>query len=196
MTYAYIRVSSAEQHLDRQIVAIREVRPDIEDTHIYSDKQSGKNFERAGYKLLKSVLAPGDEVIIKELDRLGRNKEGIKEELKWFKDNDITVRILNIPTTLIDFQGQEWIRDMINNIIVEVLSSIAEEEREKIHQRQSEGIAAAKAKGVKFGRPTGYTGGFDEAYSLVTSGEMTVVEACTKLNISRTQWYRMVKTAS
>ena len=114
----------------------------------------------------------------------------------WFKDNGITVRILNIPTTLIDFQGQEWIRDMINNIIVEVLSSIAEEEREKIHQRQSEGIAAAKAKGVKFGRPTGYTGGFDEAYSLVTSGEMTVVEACAKLNISRTQWYRMVKTAS
>lgn len=195
MTYAYIRVSSAEQHLDRQIVAIREVRPEIEDSQIFSDKQSGKNFERTGYKQLKSVLAPGDEVIIKELDRLGRNKEGIKEELKWFKDNGVTVRILDVPTTLIDFHGQEWIRDMINNIIVELLSSIAEEEREKIHQRQSEGIAAAKAKGVKFGRPTGYSGGFDEVYPLVAAGEMTVVEACEKLNISRTQWYRMIKTA-
>lgn len=195
MTYAYIRVSSSEQHLDRQVIAIREVCPDIPDMRIYSDKQSGKNFERAGYQLLKSVLMPGDEVIIKELDRLGRNKEGIKEELKWFKDNGVTVRILNIPTTMIDFQGQEWIRDMINNILVEVMSSIAEEERVKIHQRQSEGIAAAKAKGVKFGRPTEYTGGFEEARSLVESGEMTVVEACDKLKISRTQWYRMVKTA-
>lgn len=195
MTYAYIRVSSAEQHLDRQVIAIREVCPDIPDMRIYSDKQSGKNFERAGYQLLKSVLMPGDEVIIKELDRLGRNKEGIKEELKWFKDNGVTVRILNIPTTMIDFQGQEWIRDMINNILVEVMSSIAEEERVKIHQRQSEGIAAAKAKGVKFGRPTEYTGGFEEARSLVETGEMTVVEACEKLKISRTQWYRMVKTA-
>ena len=195
MTYAYIRVSSSEQHLDRQVIAIREVCPDIPDMRIYSDKQSGKNFERAGYQLLKSVLMPGDEVIIKELDRLGRNKEGIKEELKWFKDNGVTVRILNIPTTMIDFQGQEWIRDMINNILVEVMSSIAEEERVKIHQRQSEGIAAAKAKGVKFGRPTEYTGGFEEARSLVESGEMTVVEACEKLKISRTQWYRMMKTA-
>lgn len=195
MTYAYIRVSSSEQHLDRQVIAIREVCPDIPDMRIYSDKQSGKNFERAGYQLLKSVLMPGDEVIIKELDRLGRNKEGIKEELKWFKDNGVTVRILNIPTTMIDFQGQEWIRDMINNILVEVMSSIAEEERVKIHQRQSEGIAAAKAKGVKFGRPTEYTGGFEEARSLVESGKITVVEACEKLKISRTQWYRMVKTA-
>lgn len=195
MTYAYIRVSSAEQHLDRQVIAIREVCPDIPDMCIYSDKQSGKNFERAGYQLLKSVLMPGDEVIIKELDRLGRNKEGIKEELKWFKDNGVTVRILNIPTTMIDFQGQEWIRDMINNILVEVMSSIAEEERVKIHQRQSEGIAAAKAKGVKFGRPTEYTGGFEEARLLVESGKITVVEACEKLKISRTQWYRMVKTA-
>lgn len=196
MIYAYIRVSSADQHLDRQIAAIRQHCPDIPDSHIYSDKQSGKDFERAGYQTLKSVLEPGDEVIVKELDRLGRNKEGIKDELKWFREHGIIVRILNIPTTLIDFQGQEWIRDMINNIIVEVLSSIAEEEREKIHQRQSEGIAAAKAKGVKFGRPTGYTGGFDEVYARVASGEMTVVEACEKLGISRTQWYRMVKTAS
>jgi hypothetical protein len=92
MTYAYIRVSSSEQHLDRQVIAIREVCPDIPDMRIYSDKQSGKNFERAGYQLLKSVLMPGDEVIIKELDRLGRNKEGIKEELKWFKDNGVTIR--------------------------------------------------------------------------------------------------------
>lgn len=195
MTYAYIRVSSADQHLDRQIVAIREVRPDLPDDCIYSDKQSGKNFERTGYQRLKSVLKPGDEVIIKELDRLGRNKEGIKDELKWFKEHEIVVRILNIPTTLIDFQGQEWIRDMINNIIVEVLSSIAEEEREKIHQRQSEGISAAKAKGVKFGRPTGYTGGFEEMLARVSAGELTVTEACDKLNISRTQWYRLTKTA-
>lgn len=195
MTYAYIRVSSADQHLDRQIAAIREVRPDIPDVCIYSDKQSGKNFERAGYQRLKSELTEGDEVIIKELDRLGRNKEGIKDELKWFREHGIIVRILDLPTTMIDFQGQEWIRDMINNILVEVLSSIAEEEREKIHRRQSEGIAAAKAKGVKFGRPTEYKGGFEEAQSRVASGELTVAAACRELKISRTQWYRMTKTA-
>ena len=195
MTYAYIRVSSADQHLDRQIAAIREARPDITDEHIYSDKQSGKNFERAGYQLLKAELTDGDELIVKELDRLGRNKEGIKDELKWFREHGVIVRILDLPTTMIDFQGQEWIGDMINNILVEVLSSIAEEEREKIHRRQSEGIAAARERGVKFGRPTEYTGGFEAAHSRVVAGEMTVVEACEQLKISRTQWYRMAKTA-
>lgn len=195
MVYAYIRVSSADQHLDRQIAAIRQHCPDIPDSHIYSDKQSGKDFERAGYQALKSVLEPGDEVIVKELDRLGRNKEGIKEELKWFREHGVIARILNIPTTLIDFQGQEWIRDMINNILVEVLSSIAEEEREKIHQRQAEGIAAAKAKGVKFGRPTGYTGEFESYAARVASGSLSVAAACRELNISRSQWYRMAKEA-
>ena len=130
MIYAYLRVSAKDQNLDRQIIGVKDYCPDLLDENIFADKKSGKDFNRKEYIRLKSLLRPGDELIIKELDRLGRNKEGIKEELKWFKDNGITVRILNIPTTLIDFQGQEWIRDMINNILVEVLSSIAEEERE------------------------------------------------------------------
>ena len=92
-------------------------------------------------------------MIIKELDRLGRNKDAVKEEMKWFKDNGIAVRILDVPSTLIDFQGQDWIADMVNNIIIEVLAAMAEQERLKIKKRQKEGIAIAKAKGVRFGRP-------------------------------------------
>ena len=109
MIYAYIRVSSQDQNLDRQLEAVKAYRPELKGENIFADKQSGKNFEREAYQELKTVLQPGDEIIIKELDRLGRNKEAIKDELKWFKENGITVRILDVPSTLIDFQGQDWI---------------------------------------------------------------------------------------
>ena len=131
MIYAYLRVSTKDQNLERQIVAVKEYRSELLDENIYSDKQTGKNFKRPSYEELKRVLKPGDELIIKELDRLGRNKKLIKEELDWFRENKIIVRILNIPTTLIDFQGQEWIFEMVNNILIEVMTSLAQEEVEK-----------------------------------------------------------------
>ena len=126
----YGRVSTKEQNLERQLVVARQYK-NIPVENVYCDKQSGKNFDRTEYQKLKSVVKSGDEVIVKELDRLGRNKDEIKAEIAWFKDNGVTLRILDVPTTLIDFQGQEWIRDMVNNILIEVLGAMAEQEREE-----------------------------------------------------------------
>lgn len=192
MTYAYARVSDAYQNLDRQFEALKAYRSDLKDENIFSDKQSGKNFEREAYQKLKSVLRKGDELIIKELDRLGRNKEAVKEELKWFKDNGITVRILDVPSTLIDFQGQDWIAEMVNNIIIEVLAAMAEQERLKIKRRQEEGIAIAKAKGVRFGRPKKEIPAFEKFLKKQKEGSITITQACKELGISRTQWYRLI----
>ena len=156
MIYGYMRVSTKAQHLNRQEDALLEFG--VEKDNIFADKESGKNFNREKYQEMKSILKRNDVLVIKELDRLGRNKKMVKEELEYFKDNGIRVKILNIPTTLIDFpEGQEWIMDMVNNIILEVISSIDEEERKKIKTRQAEGIAAAKAVGVKFGPKVKYT---------------------------------------
>ena len=156
MIYGYMRVSTKAQNLNRQEDALLEFG--VEKDNIFADKESGKNFDREKYQEMKSILKRNDVLVIKELDRLGRNKKMVKEELEYFKDNGIRVKILNIPTTLIDFpEGQEWIMDMINNILLEVMSSIDEEERRKIKTRQAEGIAAAKAGGVKFGPKVKYT---------------------------------------
>ena len=204
MIYAYLRVSTKEQNLERQIKAVKEYRPELLDENIYSDKQSGKNFERAEYLALKEKLQPGDELIIKELDRLGRNKEEIKKELSWFKEHKVIVRILNVPTTLIDFQGQEWIFDMINNILIEVMGAVAEEERKKILERQAEGIAAmpimdGKRISTKTGRAVGNPGkdlkDFPKFFEKTKNGELSVSESCRQLGISRTHWYRLCKGA-
>lgn len=205
MIYAYLRVSTKEQNLERQIVAVNEYRSDLLPENIYSDKQSGKNFDRTEYSKLKAVIKPGDELIVKELDRLGRNKEEIKKELSWFKENKIIVRILNVPTTLIDFQGQEWIFDMINNVLIEVMGAIAEQEREKILERQKEGIAAmpvinGKKTSLKTGRAMGNPGKdlteFPEFFEKTKKGHLSVSESCRQLGISRTHWYRLCKEVS
>ena len=193
MIYAYLRVSSTDQNLDRQLEAVRAYRPELKDENIFADKQTGKNFERDEYQKLKSILKKGDELIIKELDRLGRNKDAVKDELKWFKDNGVAVRILDVPSTLIDFQGQDWIADMVNNIIIEVLAAMAEQERIKIKKRQKEGIAIARAKGVEFGRPKKELPGFEKNLKKQKDGLISIAQACKELGISRTQWYRLIK---
>ncbi|MCD1146891.1 recombinase family protein [Peptoniphilus sp. KCTC 25270] len=160
-TYAYVRVSSKEQNTDRQVEAIKEYckqnQIELEERNIIIDKASGKDFNRENYSVLRnSLLRKGDTLIIKELDRLGRNKTEIKKELEYFKEQEIRVKILNIPTTLIEFTGEQspqWILEMINNILIEVLGAISEEERLKIRQRQREGIEIAKANGKHLGRP-------------------------------------------
>ena len=152
--YGYARVSSKEQNEDRQLNALLEFGVSRE--NIITDKVSGKDISREGYMYLKnSLLRDGDTLVIKELDRLSRNKSDIKKELEYFKEHNIRVKILDIPTTLADFpDGQQWVLDMINNILIEVLGSIAEAERIKIKQRQREGIDSARKRGiVKFGRP-------------------------------------------
>lgn len=197
MIYGHARVSARDQNLERQIIAIKDYRPDILDENIYTDKQSGKDFNRENYQLLRARLKPGDELIIKELDRLGRNKDEIKAEIAWFKNNGITLRILDIPSTLIDFQGQDWIADMVNNIIIEVLSAMAEQERIKILTRQREGIDAAKIHGTKtgnwFGRPKKELPEFEKFLKKQKEGRITITSACEKMGISRTQWYRLIE---
>ena len=204
MIYAYLRVSTKDQNLERQIVAVKEYRSELLDENIYSDKQTGKNFKRPSYEELKRVLQPGDELIIKELDRLGRNKKLIKEELDWFRENKIIVRILNIPTTLIDFQGQEWIFEMVNNILIEVMTSLAQEEVEKREKRQQEGIAVmpivdGKRVSLKTGKPMGSPGkdlkDFPKFFEKTKNGELSVSESCRQLGISRTHWYRLCNGA-
>jgi DNA invertase Pin-like site-specific DNA recombinase len=192
MTYFYARVSSSEQNLDRQLEVARNFR-DVDE--VFADKQTGKNFDRAEYQRLKSVVVAGDEVIVKELDRLGRNKQLIKDEIKWFRDAGVVLRILDVPTTLIDFQGQEWLQDMVNNILIEVMGAVAEQEIEKNRRRQKEGLdAMLVVDGKRVSRKTGRAVGRpkqDVDYKLL-DGE-TVADACRRLGISRTQWYRLAR---
>ena len=151
MNFGYMRVSSTEQNLDRQLEALK---PFVNEEQIYSDKASGKDFEREGFKNLMKALRKGDTLYIKSIDRLGRNKEMIKKYLEQLKKKGVRLKVIDIPTTMQDLPiGQEWVIDMINNIIIEVYTSIAEHERNSIRTRQAEGIAVAKAKGKHLGRP-------------------------------------------
>lgn len=130
--FGYARVSSTEQNLDRQLLELKKYVPE---ENIVVDKQSGKTLLRPGYQALKGALGlrAGDTLYITSLDRLSRNKEDIKGELNWFQNQGIRLMILDLPTTLIQVpEGQEWIVDMVNSIIIEVLSSIAQQEREMI----------------------------------------------------------------
>ena len=195
MIYHYCRVSSREQCLDRQLEALNSYKQADE---VFCDKQSGKNFDRKEYQTLKTTVKPGDEIIIKELDRLGRNKEEIKSELQWFKANGVLVRILDIPTTLLNLNGQEWVAEMVNNVLIEVMGAIAEQERIKIHSRQKEGIEAMKQRGDwdKYGRPKITVPNFAPYYKKAANGEITVVQAIKELGITKAKWYRLCKEAS
>ena len=142
--YGYARVSTRDQNLDRQLLALSE--QGIQDRDIIADKESGKDLDRKGYRLLKDgLLRRGDTLVIKSLDRLSRSKGDIKREPEYFKANGIRLKVIDLPTTMQDFpEGQEWIQDMVNNILIEVLSTIAEQERATIRRRQAEGPEAGE----------------------------------------------------
>ncbi|MBQ8198957.1 MAG: recombinase family protein [Lachnospiraceae bacterium] len=191
--FGYARVSTAHQNTDRQIDALLEYG--VEERNIIIDKQSGKDFERVGYLALKNtMLRSGDTLVVKELDRLGRNKRMIKEELEWFKAHGIRVKILNVPTSLMECEGQDWILEMVSNILIEVMASIAEEERAKNHQRQSEGIQAARNKGVVFGRPTvTKPENYEAVMERVSKREITAVQAMKMMDVHKTTFYKLKK---
>ena len=191
-TYYYARVSSREQNLDRQIAAFAAMGASARD--IITDKESGKDLDRRGYTALKTaMLRRGDTLVVKSLDRLSRNKADIKNELQYFKDNGIRLKVLDLPTTLAEYPaGQEWVLDMVNNILVEVLASIAQQERKTIRQRQAEGIAAAKARGKRFGRPKAQKpDNWDIVIARWKSGEITAVEAMRLTGTKRSTFYKL-----
>ena len=190
--YGYARVSSSEQNEDRQVEALKNFGVPTE--NIIVDKCSGKDTERDGYQYLKrQILRSGDTLVIKELDRLSRNKNDIKHELEYFNHMGVHIKILDIPTTLTDFPAEQmWVMDMINAILIEVLGSIAENERNKIRSRQREGITAAKKKNVKFGRPkVAVPDNWSNISKQVKAKELTVSQAIKILNISRSSYYRL-----
>ncbi len=192
--FYYARVSTREQNLDRQITAFKAIGAAERD--IIVDKASGKDMSRDGYTALKTaMLRRGDTLVVKSLDRLSRNKADIKNELTYFMHNGIRLKVLDIPTTMIDFpEGQEWVLDMVNNILIEVLSSIAQQERETIHARQAEGIAAAKANGKYLGRPIVQTPeNWVEVMRRWKNGEITAVKAMELTGLKRSTFYKMVK---
>ena len=197
ITWGYARISSMTQHEDRQIKKLKEFG--VEERNIIVDKESGKNLERDGYQLLKTkLLRAGDTLVIKELDRLGRKKSDIKRELEEFKAMNIRVKILDIPTTLVDFKEEtQWIQEMITNILIEVLGGFAEEERKKILKRQREGIDVALEKGVKFGRPQlQVPEEWERVIAMVENKEITSVEAMSLLNLKKTTYYKLRKMMS
>jgi DNA invertase Pin-like site-specific DNA recombinase len=190
--FGYIRVSSKDQNEGRQFEAMKE--KGIGERDIFMDKQSGKDFNRTQYQLLKRMLRKGDVLYIHSLDRFGRNKEEILQE--W---NDITkniqadIVVLDMP--LLDTtQFKDSLGTFIADLVLQILSWMAEEERERIRQRQREGIDLALKNGVVFGRPkVQMTDEFKEVYKCWKSGEMTAVKAMEELALKKTSFYKLVK---
>ena len=151
-TYGYIRVSSTDQNEERQLVAMRAAQ--VPEKNVYMDKQSGKDFDRPNYKKLVKKLKAGDLLYILSIDRLGRNYEEIL--LQWriiTKEKQIDVVVLDMPLLDTRKSGNDLTGTFVADLVLQILSYVAQTERENIHQRQKEGIAAAKLRGVKFGRP-------------------------------------------
>lgn len=201
----YARVSSREQNLARQIEALRKF---VDDDMIVTDKASGKNFDRPGYQSLKvgiGKLVKGDTLYVKSLDRFGRSKEEAKRELQYFSDIGVRVKVVDVPSTMVDIaDGQEWIVTMINNILVEVLTSIAENERITIKQRQAEGIAVmpidsttGKRMSAKTGRVVGrpeisFPVNWEPVYHKWKCGGITAVQAMEQMQLKKNSFYKLV----
>lgn len=193
INFGYIRVSTKEQNLDRQYEALKDFVTDVK--YIYSDKASGKDMEREGFQNMLKAMRSGDTLFVKSIDRLGRNKQQIKEYLEFFKKEDIRVKILDLPTTMEDVPtGQEWVIDMINNIIIEVYTSMAEQERENIKQRQAEGIAVAKSNGKHLGRPIHeLPNNWSSLYKQWKAGTITAVAFMKEIGMKKATFYKKVK---
>lgn len=193
-TYYYARVSSKDQNLDRQIKEFRTLG--ATDREIITDKESGKDLDRPGYQALKNaMLRSGDTLVIKSLDRLSRSKADIKKELQYFKENRIRVKVIDLPTTMTEWpKGQELMGETITNIMIELYGMMAEQERVNIKQRQAEGIAAAKEKGKRLGRPAlEVPENWSLVYNAWKAGKITAKEAMEQTGTKRTSFYKLVK---
>ena len=190
--WGYARVSTTRQNEDRQVV---ELRPLVTtESHLLVEKQSGKDFDRPIYKSLKNIMREGDTLVVKSLDRLGRNYEQMKEEWKDLSDRGIKIRVLDTPMLDTSKYDDELMGKFVSDVVLNVLSFVAENERKNIRQRQKDGIAIAKTKGVKFGRPKiKYPEQFDSIYNDWKCGKIKGVDAMKALELKKTTFYKLVK---
>ena len=186
--YGYIRVSSKDQNEDRQRIALAEAG--VRNRNIFGDKQSGKDFNRPQYKKLLKKLKEDDLLYVKSIDRLGRNYEEIQEQWRVItKEKRVDIVVLDMP--LLDTRrGKDLMGTFLSDIVLQVLSFVAENERVSIRQRQAEGIAAAKAKGVKFGRPAlPLPDNFHRIHKAWRNREMTLAEAAKACHMPVSTFY-------
>lgn len=190
--FGYERVSTKDQNEARQRESLLQMG--IDERDIYTDKQSGKNFERPRYQLLKEMLREGDILYVHSLDRFGRNKEEILNEWRELtKEKGVDIVVIDMP--LLDTtKNKDNLGSLIADLVLQILSWMAEEEREKIRTRQREGIDIALKKGVKFGRPKNpIPENFGEVYAEWKNGEITATNAMKQLNIKKNAFYKFVK---
>ena len=190
MNVGYARVSSKDQNLDRQIAALNDAGVE----RIFADKQSGKDFERVEYKAMMKRLRAGDVLFIKSIDRLGRNYREIIEQWRAIVDKSVDIVVLDMP--LLDTRReQSLIGTFISDIVLQVLSFVADNERANIRSRQAEGIAQARARGVRFGRPIiPMPSNWKETIEALERGELTQKQASARLNMPLSTFrYRLKK---
>lgn len=188
MVYGYIRVSTREQKEDRQQIAMRQAG--VLEQNIYIDKQSGRDFDRPKYKKLLRRLKRDDLLYIKSIDRLGRNYQEVLEQWRFLtKEKNVDIVVLDMP--LLDTRrGRDLMGAFLTDIVLQVLSFVAENERSSIRQRQAEGIAAARARGVQFGRdPRPLPANFYEMFSAWKAGACTIEEASAACGLPRSTFY-------
>lgn len=191
LSYGYARISSRDQSLSRQIVALHDYG--LDDRHIITDKASGKDFAREGYQTLKTqLLRPGDTLVIKELDRPGRNYTQIKVEWQELLQKGVEIVVLDTPM-LNTTNKSDLEKKLIANIVFELLAYMSEKERLRIHARQAEGIAAAKAQGKHLGRPIiPMPPNFKEQYQKVLNHEISATQLMKALGLKRNVFYRCI----
>lgn len=193
MIYAYIRVSTKQQNIDRQYIEIKEFG--IDNKHIFVDKESGKDFERINYKKLIKKIKKGDLLVVKSIDRLGRNYHMILEEWSRItKTIGADIKVLDMPLLDTRIEGKNLVGKFISDVVLQVLSFVAENERSNIKKRQAEGIRIAKEKGVKFGRPrVVLPANTDDILDKYINHEITNTEAASLIGISRGTFFRLVR---
>ena len=191
-TWGYVRCSSKEQNEARQVEVIKPLV--TTESHLLVEKQSGKNFDRPIYLSLKNIMREGDTLVIKSLDRLGRNYEQMKEEWKDLGDRGIKIKIVDTPLLDTDKYGDELMGKFVSDVVFSVLSFVSENERKSIKERQTEGIRIAKENGVHFGRPKiMYPEQFESVYKEWKCGRIKGIDAIRILNMKKTTFYNLVK---
>jgi len=189
-TYGYVRVSSKDQCEDRQLISLQQFP--VQERNIYVDKMSGKDFERPQYKKLMRKVKAGDLIVVKSIDRLGRNYDEILNQWRVItKDKDVDIVVIDMPLLDTRTENKTLTKTFISDLVLQILSYVAQTERENTKQRQMEGIAAAKQRGVRFGRPRKKVpDNFDEVKDRYLNKEITSREAAKQLQIAQNTFLR------